>query len=77
MLTRLKVANAGTAGTSGLSWFKVAEEGFNTATGKWAVDTMIAGNGWWYFNLPSCIAPGQYLMRVEYDLPPLSSCHMY
>jgi cellulase len=26
---------------------------------------MIAGNGWWYFTLPSCIAPGQYLMRVE------------
>jgi cellulase len=60
-----KVSNAASSGTSGLSWFKIAEEGFNTGTQKWAVDTMISGGGWWNFNFPSCIAPGQYLMRVE------------
>jgi len=48
-----------------LNWFKVAEEGLNNANGKWGVDTMIAGGGWWSFNMPSCVAPGQYLMRVE------------
>lgn len=58
-----KVSDAGTSSFSGLSWFKVASEGLNN--GKWAVDTMISGGGWWYFNLPSCITPGDYAMRVE------------
>lgn len=26
---------------------------------------MIAGGGWHYFTMPSCIAPGDYLLRVE------------
>jgi cellulase len=60
-----RVSNAGTDGFTGLKWFKVAHEGLDTNTGKWAVDTMISGAGWWYFNMPSCVAPGDYLMRVE------------
>ncbi|KAK6525112.1 hypothetical protein TWF694_005260 [Orbilia ellipsospora] len=60
-----KVDNAATTPSTGLKWFKVAEEGFNTATVKWAVDTLIAGGGWWYFTMPSCLAPGNYLMRAE------------
>jgi len=60
-----KVNNAATDGFTGLKWFKVASEGLDTSSGKWAVDTMISGGGWWYFNLPTCIAPGDYLMRVE------------
>jgi cellulase len=31
----------------------------------WAVDEMISNGGWHYFDMPSCVAPGQYLMRVE------------
>jgi cellulase len=58
-----KVDNAATAGTTGLQWFKVAHDGL--ANGKWAVDTMIANQGWHYFNMPTCVAPGDYLMRVE------------
>ncbi|KAF8417510.1 glycosyl hydrolase family 61-domain-containing protein [Tirmania nivea] len=58
-----KVSNAATAGTTGLQWFKIAEDGFDGS--KWAVDCMIAGAGWNYFTMPSCIAPGNYLMRVE------------
>ncbi|KAK3356018.1 glycosyl hydrolase family 61-domain-containing protein [Neurospora tetraspora] len=58
-----KVDNAATTGTSGLKWFKVAEAGLSG--GKWAVDDLIANNGWSYFNMPTCIAPGQYLMRAE------------
>ncbi|KAK1778316.1 glycosyl hydrolase family 61-domain-containing protein [Copromyces sp. CBS 386.78] len=58
-----KVDNAATTGTSGLKWFKVAEAGLSG--GKWAVDDLIANNGWAYFNMPTCIAPGQYLMRAE------------
>ncbi len=26
---------------------------------------MISASGWHYFDMPSCVAPGQYLMRVE------------
>lgn len=58
-----KVDNAASAGTSGLKWFKIAEDGLNGGT--WAVDTMIANQGWNYFTMPTCVAPGDYLMRVE------------
>lgn len=50
-------------GTTGLSWFKVAEDGLDGT--NWAVDTMIANDGWHYFTLPTCVAPGEYLLRVE------------
>ncbi|KAJ1324729.1 lytic cellulose monooxygenase (C1-hydroxylating) [Microdochium nivale] len=58
-----KVSNAATAATSGQKWFKVAEAGLSGST--WAVDSLIANNGWHYFTMPSCVAPGDYLMRVE------------
>lgn len=32
---------------------------------KWGVDRLIANKGKFTFTLPSCIAAGQYLMRVE------------
>ncbi|KAI1106533.1 glycoside hydrolase family 61 protein [Jackrogersella minutella] len=58
-----KVDNAATAQTTGLKWFKVAEDGLSN--GQWGVDKMIANDGWHYFTMPQCIAPGDYLMRVE------------
>lgn len=58
-----KVSNAASTGTTGLQWFKVGEEGLNN--GRWAVDNMISGGGWHYFTMPSCVAPGDYLLRVE------------
>lgn len=58
-----KVSDAASAGTSGLQWFKVAEAGLSN--GVWAVDTMISNQGWHYFTMPTCVAPGDYLMRVE------------
>lgn len=57
------MSNAASADASGLQWFKVAESGLSN--GIWAVDTMISNQGWHYFDLPSCVAPGDYLMRVE------------
>jgi cellulase len=63
MVYLAKVSNAATTGTTGLQWFKVAESGLSGGT--WAVDTMISNGGWHYFNMPSCVAPGEYLMRVE------------
>ncbi|KAF1352945.1 glycoside hydrolase [Lizonia empirigonia] len=58
-----KVDNAATTGTANLKWFKVAHDGLSN--GVWAVDTMIKNGGWHYFNMPTCVAPGNYLMRVE------------
>lgn len=60
-----KVDNAASASHTSANWFKIAEENLDTSTNTWGVDTVIKNNGWWYFTLPSCIAPGQYLLRVE------------
>jgi len=60
-----KVTDASIDTGAGLKWFKVAEEGLDTTTGKWGVDSMIAGAGWWNFTMPTCIAPGEYLLRHE------------
>jgi len=68
-----KVGNAASAGAAGLKWFKIVEENFDTGSNTWAVDKMIVNNGWSYFNFPKCIAPGQYLLRVE--LLALHSAH--
>lgn len=60
-----KVDNAVTTGTNGLKWFKIAQDGFDTSSAKWGVDHMIENGGWQYFTMPTCVAPGQYLMRAE------------
>lgn len=60
-----KVDNAIATGTNGLQWFKISEDGFDPSTAKWGVDHMIDNGGWQYFDMPTCVAPGQYLMRVE------------
>ncbi|KAF2121942.1 glycoside hydrolase family 61 protein-like protein [Lophiotrema nucula] len=58
-----KVDNAASAQGAGQKWFKVAEDGLQGTT--WGVDRMIAAGGWVDFTLPSCVAPGQYLLRAE------------
>ena len=45
--------------------FKIWQDGFDTGSRKWGVDNLINSGGWVYFNLPQCIAAGQYLLRVE------------
>ncbi|KAK3207445.1 hypothetical protein GRF29_103g1042563 [Pseudopithomyces chartarum] len=59
-----KVDNAASASGQGLKWFKIAEDGLD-GSGKWGVDRMIANGGWVDFQIPSCVAPGQYLLRTE------------
>jgi cellulase len=61
---RAKVDNAASASTSGNKWFKVYEDGLD-GSGNWGVDRMIANAGWVDFTMPTCIAPGQYLLRAE------------
>ncbi|XTI90862.1 glycoside hydrolase [Cenococcum geophilum] len=61
---RAKASNGATSGTSGLQWFKVSQNSLDSS-GKWGLDRMIANSGWPYFTMPSCVASGQYLLRVE------------
>ncbi|KAL1863068.1 hypothetical protein VTK73DRAFT_6493 [Phialemonium thermophilum] len=63
MVYLAEVDDAATAATTGLKWFKIAEDGLGN--GQWAVDKMIANKGWHNFTMPACVAPGDYLMRVE------------
>jgi len=63
------VSDASSASQAGLSWFKIASNAI-TSSGVWGVDAMVAavdsqGFGWQQFTMPSCVAPGNYLMRVE------------
>lgn len=60
-----RVDDAATSDLAGLGWFKIHEEDFDHQQGIWAVDRMIADKGWSYATVPECLAPGQYLFRVE------------
>ncbi|KAL2256925.1 hypothetical protein VTK26DRAFT_919 [Humicola hyalothermophila] len=60
-----KVDDAANANLNGLQWFKIWQEGFDTGSRVWGVDTLINNGGWVYFDMPQCIAPGNYLLRVE------------
>lgn len=64
MFYMAKVDNAASASTSGQKWFKVFEDGLD-GSGNWGVDRMLSNSGWVDFTMPSCIAPGQYLLRAE------------
>lgn len=58
-----KVPNATQSTVTGLQWFKIYQDGYSN--GVWAVDTLIANKGKVSFTIPSCVAAGQYLLRVE------------
>ncbi|KAG4426512.1 hypothetical protein IFR04_000394 [Cadophora malorum] len=59
-----KVSNAAMDPGYGAGWFKISEAGLSSS-GKWAVDDLIAAKGEQPITIPSCIAPGQYLLRAE------------
>ncbi|KAK0464518.1 glycoside hydrolase family 61 protein I [Desarmillaria tabescens] len=58
-----KVPSATQSSVTGLQWFKIYQDGYSN--GVWAVDTLRANKGKVSFTIPSCIAAGQYLLRVE------------
>lgn len=58
-----KVTDATTDTGVGSGWFKIAEDGYSG--GNWGVDRLIANQGVQTVTIPSCIAPGQYLLRGE------------
>lgn len=60
-----KVADATTASPSGLSWFKVDEEGYDAAAKVWGTDSLNKNCGKREFTVPSKIPAGDYLVRAE------------
>jgi len=58
-----KIPSATQTTVTGLNWFKIYEDGLSG--GLWGVDRLIANKGKVTFTIPSCIAAGQYLLRVE------------
>lgn len=50
---------------AGDGWFKVWEDGYNTKTKKWCVDTLRANGGLLSVDLPTGLPAGYYLVRPE------------
>ncbi|KAF5315147.1 hypothetical protein D9619_007051 [Psilocybe cf. subviscida] len=48
---------------TGLKWFKIFQEGLNNS--QWGSDLLYINKGNVTFTIPSCIASGNYLLRVE------------
>ncbi|KAI0043182.1 carbohydrate-binding module family 1 protein [Auriscalpium vulgare] len=60
-----QVPSATQTTVTGLQWFKIWEDGLTVSDQSWGVDRLIANKGKVTFTIPSCIAAGQYLLRVE------------
>lgn len=58
-----KVGDAKTDSGVGAGWFKIQEDGLSG--GVWGTDKVVNGQGRYDIKIPSCIAPGQYLLRAE------------
>ncbi|KAF8195540.1 glycoside hydrolase family 61 protein G [Pholiota molesta] len=65
-----KVPSATQTTVTGLQWFKIGQNGFNTATHQWGSDLLFINGGNANFTVPSCLESGQYLFRAE----PSMSC---
>jgi cellulase len=60
----LKKVNDATSDSGvGGGWFKIQEDGFSN--GVWGTEKVIKNQGRHSIKIPSCIAPGQYLLRAE------------
>ncbi|KAK0720233.1 glycosyl hydrolase family 61-domain-containing protein [Lasiosphaeris hirsuta] len=55
-----KVSDATSDSGIGGGWFKIQEDGFNS--GVWGTEKVVNGQGRHTIRIPSCIAPGQYLL---------------
>lgn len=60
-----KVADATTDKAAGDGWFKIFEEDYDNAAGKWCTEKLIPNNGHLSVNIPKDLTPGPYLVRPE------------
>ncbi|KAF9046519.1 endoglucanase II [Panaeolus papilionaceus] len=58
-----KVPSATQQDVTGLQWFKIYHDGLDS--NGWAVERLIKNQGKVSFTIPQCLAPGDYLLRVE------------
>ncbi|KAJ3508914.1 hypothetical protein NLJ89_g5498 [Agrocybe chaxingu] len=66
VLAYLAAAPSATQPTvTGLKWFKIWQDGYDSTTHQWGSDHLFINGGNATFTIPSCIASGQYLLRVE------------
>lgn len=54
-----------TSPAAGPGWFKIWEQGYDEASGKWCVDNLIDANGIMSIDIPSGLPSGNYLFRPE------------
>jgi lytic cellulose monooxygenase (C4-dehydrogenating) len=59
-----KVSDAKTDSGVGGGWFKIQQDGLDSS-GRWGTEKVINGQGRHAISIPSCIEPGQYLLRAE------------
>jgi hypothetical protein len=50
---------------SGPGWFKIWEDGYDAASGKWCVDRLVEEKGLMSVDLPTGLPAGYYLVRPE------------
>ena len=60
-----KVDDATTDKAAGDGWFKIFEEDYDNAAGKWCTEKLIPNNGHLSVIIPKGLAPGPYLVRPE------------
>ncbi|KAF8967129.1 glycoside hydrolase family 61 protein G [Flammula alnicola] len=60
-----QVPSATQSTVTGLEWFKIWQDGFNSTTHQWGSDVLFINGGNATFTIPSCLASGQYLLRAE------------
>ncbi|KAL8824691.1 MAG: hypothetical protein Q9191_004882 [Dirinaria sp. TL-2023a] len=60
-----KVDNAVTDTATGDGWFKIFEEDYDSAAGKWCTEKLIPNDGHLSVNIPKDLAGGYYLVRPE------------
>ncbi|KAK7756302.1 glycoside hydrolase 61 [Diatrype stigma] len=53
------------ADKTALEFFKIDGAGYDAATSTWASDVLVANNNSWLVQIPSNIAPGNYVLRHE------------
>ncbi|KAM7222689.1 Glycosyl hydrolase family 61 domain containing protein [Rhypophila decipiens] len=60
-----QVDNMASDSAAGDGWFKIWDEGYDSSTGQWASDKLIASNGLLSVKVPSGLPTGYYLYRTE------------
>jgi hypothetical protein len=60
-----QVADMSTTAAAGAGWFKLWEEGYDDATGKWCTEKLIDDGGLMSVQVPAALPAGNYLFRPE------------